>query len=79
MRRAAYELARSMDADIDYASLKGQIAEERPELAEFLRRENPSRPNAKGDWEALVNRRLIQASTGEHNPRAPPRPFALVS
>lgn len=54
VRRAAYELARSMDTDIDYASLKGQIAEERPDLAEFLRREKPSRPNANGDWERVI-------------------------
>jgi hypothetical protein len=54
VRRAAYELARSMDTDIDYASLKGQIAEERPDLAELLRRETPSRPKAKGDWERVI-------------------------
>jgi hypothetical protein len=54
VRRAAYQLARSMDTDIHYASLKGQIAQERPDLAEFLRREKPSRPNAKGDWERVI-------------------------
>lgn len=54
VRRAAHELARSMDIDIDYASLKGQVAEERPDLAEFLRRDRPSRPDAKGDWERVI-------------------------
>jgi hypothetical protein len=54
VRRAAYELARSMDTDIDYASLKGQIAQERSDLAELLRREKPSRPKAKGDWERVI-------------------------
>ena len=54
VRRAACELARSMDTDIDYARLKGQIAEERPDLAEFLHREKPSRPKAKGDWERVI-------------------------
>lgn len=54
MRRTAYELARSMDADLDYASLIGHVAEERPDLAELLRREKPSRPKAKGDWERVI-------------------------
>ena len=54
LRRAAYELARSMHTDIDYASLKGHITKERPELAELLRREKPSRPKAKGDWEHVI-------------------------
>lgn len=54
VRRAAYELARSMDSDIDYASLKDQIDKDRPELAEFLRRDKPSRRKAKGDWESVI-------------------------
>lgn len=54
VRRAAYELARSMEADIDYAGLKGQVARKRPDLAELLRREKPSRPKAKGDWEGVI-------------------------
>jgi hypothetical protein len=54
VRRAAYELARSMDTDIDYAGLKGQVAEERPDLAELLQREKSSRPEAKGDWERVI-------------------------
>lgn len=54
VRRAAYELARSMEDDIDYASLRSHITEERPDLAELLRREKPSRPKAKGDWERVI-------------------------
>ena len=54
VRRAAYKLASSMETVIDYATLKGQIAEERPDLAELLRRDKPSRPKAKGDWERVI-------------------------
>lgn len=54
VRRTAYELARSMDADIDYAGLRAPVAEERPDLAEFLRRDKSSRPKAKGDWERVI-------------------------
>jgi hypothetical protein len=54
VRRAAYELARSMGTDIDYTSLKDQITQERPDLAELLQREKPSRPKANGDWERVI-------------------------
>lgn len=54
VRRAAYDLARIMDASIDYASLRGHLSDERPDLAELLRRDKPSRPKAKGDWEQVI-------------------------
>ena len=54
VRRAAYELARSMEADIDCAALQGNVAKERPDLAELLRRDKPSRPKPKGDWEQVM-------------------------
>lgn len=54
VRRAAYELARSMDTEIDYPSLHNEITEKRPDLAEFLRRKKRSRPKAKGDWERVI-------------------------
>ncbi|MEV8454004.1 hypothetical protein AB0467_17150 [Streptomyces sp. NPDC052095] len=54
VRRAAYNLARSMDADIEYTSLKSHLVTKRPELAELLRRDRPSRPHAKGDWEEVI-------------------------
>jgi len=54
VRKAAYELARSMDTIIEYASLRDQLSTERPDLAKLLRRDKPSRPRAKGDWEQVV-------------------------
>lgn len=54
VRRAAYSLARTMDAAIDYASLKAHLAEKRPELAQLLHREKRCRPEAKGDWERVI-------------------------
>jgi hypothetical protein len=54
VRRAAYELARSMDAVIECASLRDQLSGGRPDLAELLRRDKRSRPSAKGDWERVV-------------------------
>lgn len=54
VRRAAYDLARAMDGVIDSAPLESFFAAERPELAGLLRRERPSRPRAKGDWEQII-------------------------
>lgn len=54
VRRAAYDLARSMDADIDYPSLRANLSEVRPDLAELMQRDKASRPKAKGDWEQVV-------------------------
>jgi hypothetical protein len=54
VRRAAYDLARSMHVDIDFASLHAHLKTERPDLAELLRRDKRSRPEAKGDWEQVI-------------------------
>jgi len=54
VRRAAYELARSMNADIECASLKGHLSKERTNLAALIRRDNPSRPKPRGDWERVM-------------------------
>lgn len=54
VRRAAYDLARSMDVDIEFASLRDHFASERPDLAELLRRDKPSRPRARGEWEQVI-------------------------
>ena len=54
VRRAAYDLATSMDADIDFTSLKAALEASDPELASLLRRDKASRPKAKGDWESVI-------------------------
>lgn len=54
VRRAAYNLARSMDATINFASLQKHLEQQQPELARFLHRKKPSRPQAKGDWEEVI-------------------------
>lgn len=65
VRRAAYGLARSMHTDIDYPSFKSHITKERPDLAELLRREKPSRPEPKGDWEHVI----VHGFEGKNNRR----------
>lgn len=54
VRRASYDLARSMDAAIDFVSLKMHLTERRPDLAQLLHRERRCRPDAKGDWEQVI-------------------------
>jgi hypothetical protein len=54
VRRAAYDLARSVDPNIEYASLRDHLAAEQPGLAGLLRRDKPSRPRARGDWEQVI-------------------------
>lgn len=54
VRRAAYDLARSMDVEIQYASLRDHLIDAWPGLAELLRRDKPSRPKAKGEWEQVI-------------------------
>lgn len=54
VRRAAYDLACSMDAEIDGPRLMSAIAEERPELAELMQSKKPGRPKAKGNWESVI-------------------------
>lgn len=54
VRRAAYDLAISMDTDIDFTSLHAHLKAVRPDLAELLSRDKRSRPGAKGDWEQVI-------------------------
>lgn len=54
VRRAAYDLAHSMEDDIDHPALQAWLAEDRPDLAGALYRKNRSRPEAKGDWEKVI-------------------------
>ncbi len=54
VRRAAYDLAISMDTDIDFASLHAHLKTVRPDLGELLSRDKRSRPVTKGDWEQVI-------------------------
>lgn len=54
VRRAAYDLARAMDADIDFPGLQDQLNAVRPDIAAFLSRDTKSRPGARGDWEQVI-------------------------
>lgn len=54
VRRSAFDLAASMDADIDFASLRAALESSDPEVASLLRRDKPCRPRAKGDWESVI-------------------------
>jgi hypothetical protein len=54
VRRAAYDLARSMDTAIDYEGLKAYLTEEEPELAKLVSGKGRGRPAAKGDFEQVI-------------------------
>lgn len=54
VRRAAYNLAHSMEDEIDHPSLHAQLVNDRPDLAEALSRDKRSRPAARGDWEQVI-------------------------
>jgi len=78
VRRAAYELARSMDTDINYTTLKGQIAQERPDLAEPTWPRSPQGPQPPG---AGPHRRTAPAPTRAPGSGAgrPPRHSACAA
>jgi hypothetical protein len=54
VRRAAFELSRSMDSHIDFMALKCHLEVVNPRLAGLLGRKSKARPVAKGDWERVV-------------------------
>lgn len=54
VRRAAYDLARAMDLNIDFAGLRDHLNAVRPDLAALLSRDVKSRPGARGDWEQVI-------------------------
>lgn len=54
VRRAAYDLARSMESVIQFSTLKEHLTKVATSLAELLHRDTPSRPPAKGDWERVM-------------------------
>ena len=54
VRRAAYDLACSMDVYIDFAALRTHLSSEHPELLDLVGRKERSRPKPKGDWQQVV-------------------------
>ena len=54
VRRAAYDLARSMDAAIDYEGLNAYLTEEEPELVKLVSGKGRGRPDATGDFERVI-------------------------
>lgn len=61
-----------MDADIKYASLRGHLSGERPDLAALVRREEPRRPKSRGDWESVMThgfRGALKAGGKKNNRR----------
>ncbi|MFC9935453.1 hypothetical protein [Glutamicibacter sp. NPDC127525] len=55
VRRAAYDLAHSMDAIINYKCLEDHLAEVQPGLIDLLvPKRGSGRPEAKGDWEDVI-------------------------
>lgn len=54
VRRAAYDLAHSMEHNIDHKALHARLTQDRSDLGEALSRGKSSRPAARGDWEAVI-------------------------
>lgn len=54
VRRAAYELARSMDGAIHTDAFVAHLRGEKPKLADLLRRGTHTRPATRGDWEQVL-------------------------
>ncbi|QNE37525.1 hypothetical protein F1C12_03790 [Leifsonia shinshuensis] len=54
VRRAAYDLARSMDTAIDYEGLNAYLTEEEPELVKLVSGKGRGRPDATGDFERVI-------------------------
>lgn len=76
VRRSAYELAHSMEHQIDYVGLKSHLEAVNPRLAELLDRKNKSRPVAKGDWDEVIRHGFAGAhlADGKKNNRLRTRP-----
>ena len=76
LRRAAYELACSMDSHITFPALKNHLQDVDPRLAGLLERKKSSRPAAKGDWEQVVRHGFAGAALpdGKKNNRHRTRP-----
>ena len=76
VRRAAHELACSMDGLIDFVALKRHLEISDPRLSKLLDRKGSSRPEAKGDWEQVIRHGFAGAplANGKANNRVQTRP-----
>jgi hypothetical protein len=54
VRRAAFDLACSMDSYIGFSAIKTHLENANPRLAGLLDRKTMARPTGKGDWEKVV-------------------------
>ncbi|MET4145475.1 hypothetical protein [Arthrobacter sp. UYCo732] len=54
VRRAAFDLACSMDSFIEFAAISTHLANANPRLAGLLDRKTMARPSGKGDWEQVI-------------------------
>lgn len=54
VRRAAYELAISMEEELEAAALQEYLCSVRPSLSKAIQPTRRSRPDAKGDWEQII-------------------------
>lgn len=76
IRRAAYDLARSMDAEITHDGLSAFFAREYPHLNTLLSRTRSSRPKPRGDWEQVIAHGFEGArlASGKKNSRRQTKP-----
>lgn len=54
VRRAAFDLACSMDSYIGFSAIKTHLENANPRLAGLLDRKTVARPSGKGDWEQVI-------------------------
>lgn len=71
VRRAAYDLACSMEDSIHHSAVHAALVETRPDLAGALRREKSSRPAARGNWEQVIQHGFKQATLNRDGPIRP--------
>lgn len=76
VRRAAYDLASSMDNQINLEALRNHLNASNPHIAGLLDRKKDARPAAKGDWEQIIRHGFAGAhlSNGRKNTRQVTRP-----
>ncbi|MET2978422.1 hypothetical protein ABXI96_01975 [Gordonia polyisoprenivorans] len=76
LRRAAYDLACTMEDQLDFEPLHRHLHSARPELATMVSTRGRSRPPRRGDWEAVMRHGFSGAplANGKENSRRATRP-----